>query len=588
MKFVQLYSNDPRFHTVRFNDGVNVVLGKVTRQYDTTTDSHNLGKSMLIVLLDFMLLKEVDAKHTFKKFAEFTDCIFFLEVLLNNGTYLTIRRSVKDASKVSFRCSEQSLNCLQTQLWDQKNLPLKKAKNFLNSQFSFDVLNRWDYRKTVSFFLRTQKDYNNVFQLGKFMNGKHKDWKPAVFELLGYDSENLIKKYDLEQQLQDIRTRKNDISDEMSVRSDDFDRLKSALQLKVEERDAIQTRVDSFNFYAEERNINRALVEDIESRISDLNGAEYRMTFELKKMKESLENLPEFDVEQLKELYGDVQIYFPDSIVHSYEDLLTFSRQVTMERNKYLRAQILQTEGDLKQVRSELESLNSERNIALSALQDKDSFHKFKEFQKRLAGLEGEIGRLTSQLENIDRLSSLSDKEEEIEGKISEVSKDIARQVKGQEGDMPTAIKRYFNEIFRRVFGVCALLYMKTNKAGNVEFEVEVAPDEGADATGEGDGNSYGRMLCVAFDIAVLAAYSHTSFFKFVYHDGVLEGLDNRKKELFMAVVRDFCNRYGIQYIFSSIEDDIPAPIMQSFSKQEICLALSDADDASKLFGFSF
>lgn len=588
MKLVQLYSNDPRFHTVSFNEGVNVVLGKVTRQYDKAKDSHNLGKSMLIELIDFMLLKEVDAKHAFKKFVEFADCVFFLEILLNNGNYLTICRSIKDASKVSFKFSEQSLNCLQVQLWSQKNLPLKKAKYYLNEQLSFDVLKHWDYRKTVSFFLRTQKDYVNVFQLGKFMNGKHKDWKPAVFELLGYNSENLIKKYDLEQKLQDIKKRKNDISDEMSVRSDDFDRLKSALQLKVEERDEIQTRVDTFNFYAEERNINRNLVEDIESRVSDLNSAEYRMTFDIKKMKESLENLPEFDIEQLKELYSEVQIYFPDSIVHSYDDLLSFSRQVTMERNEYLRAQIQQTENNLKQVRSELERLNNERNMALSVLQDRDSFHKFKEFQKQLARLEGEIGKLTIQLENIDILSSLSDKEEEIEDEISEVSKAIAHQVKGQEGYVPAAIKRNFNEIFKKIFSVCALLYIKTNKSGNVEFEVEVAPDENADATGEGEGNSYNRMLCVAFDLATLAAYSQNSFFRFVYHDGVLEGLDNRKKELFMMVVRDFCNRYGIQYIFSSIEDDIPAQIMQTFTKEEICLTLSDADDSEKLFGFSF
>ena len=37
-----------------------------------------------------------------------------------------------------------------------------------------------------------------MFQLGKFMNGKHKDWKPAVFELLGYDSKALVRKYGTE------------------------------------------------------------------------------------------------------------------------------------------------------------------------------------------------------------------------------------------------------------------------------------------------------------------------------------------------------------------------------------------------------
>lgn len=70
--------------------------------------------------------------------------------------------------------------------------------------------------------------------------------------------------------------------------------------------------------------------------------------------------------------------------------------------------------------------------------------------------------------------------------------------------------------------------------------------------------------------------------------DGVLEGLDNRKKTLFMQMVRDYCQRYGLQYIFSSIEDDIPQNILSSFTADEMFLTLSDQDDSSKLFGFSF
>ena len=77
-------------------------------------------------------------------------------------------------------------------------------------------------------------------------------------------------------------------------------------------------------------------------------------------------------------------------------------------------------------------------------------------------------------------------------------------------------------------------------------------------------------------------------YFHFVYHDGVLEGLDNRKKELFIQVAMDFCHKYNIQYIFSTIEDDIPVEILSQFSEKEICLELNDQDDSGKLFGFSF
>ena len=208
MKLSKLYSNDSRFHDMTFNASLNVVLGKVERREEVQKDSHNLGKSTLIELLDFMLLKNIDKTHFFKRFSSlFENHVFYLELLLNAGTYLTIRRSVAEPTKISFKNSEATLICNEETQWDIEGLPLKKAQEYLNNQLGFNVLPDWPYRKTVSFFLRTQKDYINVFQLGKFQNGKHKDWKPVVFELLGYDSTVLRRKYDLDEQLEELKTK---------------------------------------------------------------------------------------------------------------------------------------------------------------------------------------------------------------------------------------------------------------------------------------------------------------------------------------------------------------------------------------------
>ena len=81
MKLKQLYSNSETFHNIKFNDGLNVVLGKVYQKYDKLKDSHNLGKSTLIEILDFMLLKDIDKDHIFKKFHNtFRYHIFYLEI----------------------------------------------------------------------------------------------------------------------------------------------------------------------------------------------------------------------------------------------------------------------------------------------------------------------------------------------------------------------------------------------------------------------------------------------------------------------------------------------------------------------------
>lgn len=589
MKLSQLYCNDSRFHNMKFNDGLNVVLGKVCQREDINKDSHNLGKSTLIDVLDFMLLKEVKNDHLFKKYIScFENHIFYLEIILNSGTYLTIRRSVSEPTKICFKSSEATMVCNEETAWDKTNVTFKKAKNYLNAQLGFSILTDWPFRKTVTFFLRGQKDFINVFQLGKFMNGKHKDWKPAVFELLGYDSKALVRKYEIDDTLENLESRIAGISTEMAVNEDDYDKVKSILDIRKTERDEMQQKVDAFSFYTEEQAINQNLVEEIERAIAQFNTKEYSLTYDLDRVKSSISNLPTFDLEQLKQIYEEAKLYFPDDISHSFEDLYQFNVMVTKERNHYLREQAQEIEEQLRTIHQELQDLDKRRNEALSVLQDKDTFHKFKTYQKKLAQLEGEVSQLEIQLHNLDIMASLNDKVEMAHQEQKEISKEIASQLKRQDGDVPSSIKRHFNEIYRIVFGVSALLYVRPNKTGNVEFETEVAPDENAAATAEGRGDTYNKILCAAFDLAVLATYSSKSFFRFVYHDGVLEGLDNRKKTLFMQMVRDYCQRYGLQYIFSSIEDDIPQNIFSSFTADEMFLTLSDQDDSSKLFGFSF
>ena len=588
MKLSRLYSNDSRFHSIVFNDGLNVVLGKVTRRYDMLRDSHNLGKSSLIEVLDFMMLKELMADSFFKKYANiFSSHIFYLELLLDDTTYLTIRRAVANPNNISFIRNEASCECNENTKWDV-TLSFKKSKEYLNKKLAFNVLTDVNYRSTVSFCLRTQKDYNNVFQLSKNFKGKQKNWKPVVFELLGYGPEKLIEKYDLDKQLEDLESSAKSLSSEMSINTDDYDRIQSALELKKTERDEVQGQVDAFNFYASERSINQHLVEDIETRIAELNSREYALTFDFEKMKQSLENVPMFDIEQLKQIYAEVEVYFPNNIAHSYEDLLQFNIKVTKERNKYLREQMNVLDEEIKTVRVQLNELNEQRNQALGYLQDKDTFHKFKQHQKHLSQIEGEIGRLELQLKNIDIVSGINEKADELKLKLKEVSKELVAEVKKPACQVTSSIKRNFNEIFKTVFGVSALLYVKTNNNSNVEFFTDVAPNEDAEATAEGYGDTYKKILCAAFDLAVIATYSDRSYFKFVYHDGILEGLDNRKKELYIQVIRQYCSRYGLQYIFSTIEDDVPESILSQFTSKERCLELNDSDDFGKLFGFSF
>ncbi len=588
MKLSQLYANK-NFKNIVFNDGINLVLAKVTKKLDLNKDSHNLGKTTLIAVIDFMLLKEVKEEHIFKSYQEkFSGYIFFLEMKLNNGQFLTIKRSVDTPTKISFKLNKVSSNLLNEESWDNTNISFEKAGKMLDEYLAFDILNQWPYRKSVTYFLRSQKDYNDVFQLAKFSKGKDIDWKPFMFDLLGFNGSLLNEKYETDVKINEQKSFINSLKSKFAVDTEEVDKIKGAIDLKTAEQKELQEQIDNFNFYQQERKLNKVLVEDIESTISELNTAEYNLEFDLDKTKQSFSQNISFDIDQLKRIYAEAEIFFPDNLVKDYKSLEEFNKRITEERNKFLEEKIGQLTQQLRDVRLTLFNYDEKRNEVLSVLQDKDSFKKFKSYQINLTKVEGEISRLDEKLKSIDKIALLNEATEKFYETLESLVKDISVQISGSDNKIYPEIRRVFHNIFKYIFNAPAIIFMRQNGQGNIDFKVEVTKDNEVDITAEGKGNTYQKMLCISFDLAVLVAYHKNSFYRFVYHDGALEGLDNRKKVNFIKIVKDYCIKYNLQYIFTAIEHDIPLEMLKTFTDKEICLTLNDSGDEGKLFEFSF
>ena len=591
MKLSQIYADKP-FKKVVFNSGLNIVLAIVKKPMDIKKDSHNLGKSTLISVIDFLLLKNVnsDKKHLLNKFKSiFLDYTFYLEVLLNDGTYLTIKRSVNNNTKISFKSHKLHHQDYQGNVnWDELNLPLKRAISYLNGKIAFNVLENWKYRKSVSYFLRTQKDYYDVFQLNKFSIGKDKDWKPFLFDLLGFEGNLLTQKYTLEEDKDEQIDLITKVKKQFQIDPNEIDKIQGAIEIKKRELEVAQKLIDNFNFYQKERKINRELIDEIETEVSRLNTEEYEIEMELEKIKNSYENKLSFDIDELKQVYEETGIYFPEELSKNYEELVGFNKTITEERNQYLEKREKQLTIQIKKVRNQLESLNKDRNQYLSFLQDSNSFGKFKTYQKELAKIESEIARLEEQLKSIDNIDKLNDTVDDIKSEIKTTVENINLAIK-KSNKLYSEVRKHFSNIINYILNAPAILYISTNTNNNVEYQAEIQRNN--IITAESGGNTYQKILCAAFDLAILSAYSSVSFYKFVYHDGILESLDNRKRFSFITLVSSLCEKHNLQYIFTAIQDDIPKSLtgkLVTFSPEQICVTLHDEGDDGKLFMQSF
>ena len=241
MKLCKLYSSDKRFKSVMFNSRFNVVLGEITNVDNLDIDSHNLGKSTLISLIDFMLLKELKSNHFLKK-EVFKDYIFFLEIKLNNGEYVTIKRPVNPNTKISLvKHDKEDLDGRELGKWDYVDLSLgakdkrENPKEILNNWLGFDVMKNVEYRKISGYFLRTQEDYIDIFKLQKY-KGKDVDWKPALFELLGFNDEHMLNKYLIEKEIVDKKKLVENIQKEFGIESGEKDRINGQIDIAEEKR----------------------------------------------------------------------------------------------------------------------------------------------------------------------------------------------------------------------------------------------------------------------------------------------------------------------------------------------------------------
>ncbi|MGD9921045.1 MAG: DUF2326 domain-containing protein, partial [Pseudorhodoplanes sp.] len=141
------------------------------------------------------------------------------------------------------------------------------------------------------------------------------------------------------------------------------------------------------------------------------------------------------------------------------------------------------------------------------------------------------------------------------------------------------------------VLGIAGEFIVSRNSSGNIDFSIRTKDAAGQD-TSQDKGHSYRRLLCALFDLAVLKTLEDAAFYHFVYHDGILEGLENRLKNRFLDLVREIIAPGKIQYILSVIDTDLPRDVNDQkqirFPDDEVVLTLSDQGDSGRLFKMSF
>ncbi|MBI2800736.1 MAG: DUF2326 domain-containing protein [Gammaproteobacteria bacterium] len=593
MKLSRLYANQPDlFEPVDFVQGLNVVIAEIRLPENRDKDTHNLGKTTLGRMLDFGFLAGRDAKFfLFKHFDTFKKFVFFLEIELTDASYVTVRRSVEESSKISFKKHEaghQDFTVLPLSAWDHVDMPFDRARDMLDSLLDWRALKPWHYRKSLGYLLRSQDDFRDVFHLRKFA-AAHSDWKPFLAHILGFDALLIGQHYEKEDELSKKQGIEQTIKNELGGSIEDISKIEGILLLKEQEAEKKQKLLDAFDFRAQDKALTKHLVDQIDERIATLNAERYSLNQNKKKILASLEEEQIlFNPDEAQRLFEEVGILFKGQIRKDYEQLIAFNRAITDERRGYLQEERAEVEIELKRVNTELNVLGKRRSDALSFLSGTDVFSKYKLVSGEMVTLRADITSLERQRSFLHRLQELRTEIRVLIEERGHLQTQIEVDVEEQNSDKTSlfsSIRLFFSEIVEEVIDRKALLSAAPNQLGHLEFKAEIL-DESGNATSADLGHTYRKLLCIAFDLAVLRAHIDEKFPRFIYHDGVFESLDDRKKENLLAVIRSYAD-LGIQPVITLIDSDLPARDEEEgvvFDDAEIVLTLHDESERGRLF----
>lgn len=593
MRLSSLYSNRPDvFGPIYFQPGLNVVLGEIRLPQNSKENVHNLGKTTLARVIDFCLCRGATKKFFLIKHEDkFADFVFFIEIQLLDSDYVTIRRSVAAPSKLSIvkhSTPRQDFSDAASDVWDHEELGFALGKQVLEGLFELSAIKPWDFRKPIGYALRTQSDFTDVFQLAKH-RGKHRDWKPYIAHILGFDAPLVERIYDLAEKIDELKQTIATLRMELGGNDVELDSIRGLIEIKRQDVTKLSSAVEKFDFELQDASINTALVNEMDESIATLNGRRYGLSRTQKKLLSSLEaEQIQFRPEAARKLFEEAGVLFPDQVTKEFDDLIRFNKEISEERIQYLKEELTEINSQLSEVADKLAALNDKRKDELALLGDTDTFSKYRVLNARLVEIKNELASLERQR---DALLGIGEHEKSLRGVIREredqlevLKADLEKCSANQESRY-SHIRTTLADLCEDFIGHKALLASRVNNEGNLDFQAEYL-DTFDRATSEDEGKSFKQVLCAGYDLAVARVLLTENFIRFLYHDGLLEGLDDRLKLNCISVLRSSADQ-GIQQIMTVIDSDLPITTdgeRFEFSDDEIVLRLHDDGPSGRLF----
>lgn len=571
MKLLKLSSNNPKFKTINFKSGLNILAGLQLTDAEKKT-YNGIGKSFSLHLLHLLLGSHLDkSKPKEKKILDFLSNygVFYLEFEHQGQLY----KIEKNFAETHFTLNDERIA--------KTNFSGELRRILISGTFDTSV----SFKQLLNCFARRYGStyYADVLtQQGRPLQDYYQMYTNLA--LLGVNTELVNEKAIIKDKLNKLEKAKSVIEGyEALLEDSNIKDLQDELAKLIKEKSEFVI-AENYDKYKREADDVTVLVNKIRNEIYDL-------TKSLVRKKESLKEstLIDVDLDKVKNIYNEALMFFDDKVSVRLEQANEFHRNLIRSRTQRINSEISELETKLKELEIELSKKENHRDSILKDLSSKGALEEYNSISERIRTIEGDVRELDKYRQLLN--SFKADKSQYDLDNANLQARAVSYLSNTQ--DFFEKIEDKFRTLVKRFY---------TNHGGSLHitetvdakylFNIDVqVPRDGSQGINEV------KIFCYDFLLYQL----RPELLNFIAHDGcIFSEMDPRQKSMIFKVAIETINDSDLQYFVnigqSSLDEvldtDKKLQVLtddeKSYIKDSVILELYDKDPSKWLFGMSF
>lgn len=577
----QLEASDPRFRTVTFRPGLNILVADVTPGSRKTDSRNGTGKSSVVELLHFLLGERAD-KSSLPLHPELRSTEFALHLdWPHEPEVLKVARAGTRPNWVRLHPLPPGTDHGQAEL-PTGYVRLAEWQRLIERDL-FGIPPERDGisgRSLLSFLIRRKR--SDAFNTAVRSHSRQSDAEAStnLAYLFGLDwriadrYRSLKARDAARAQMQ--KAARDPLLEKVVGKVAD---LRSQIALAKQRVADIERQIADFRVVPEYENL-RQEADRIDQRIRQLRNRDVVDRRNLEDLERALEEAVEPDISYLRQVYSELEVMLTDQVRRRFEEVESFHQSVVRNRRRYLESEAAAIRQRLSDSAAERERLGDQLASILRTLQEGGALEGLTTLQQILGQEQAFLDALRHRYEAAQAIEATK---REISQARLILQEEMNRDIEERRGIVDEATV-LFSNFARYLYGPDRTAYLRFEAR---EKSLRIHPHiDSHDSAG------IGSMVIFCFDLtfAVLAHRARRAPDFLVHDSHLFDGVDDRQLAAALTLAAEVADREGLQYIVTLNSDDLDKARRRGFEAANYVLPtrLTDQYEGGGLFGFRF